>query len=351
MNSSRVLLVGGGLTSALTASLLTERLPHLEVAVWDKARGAGGRMSTARSPTNSKCSVDMGAQYISATPNFQCSHGDIYRELVENGVLVPMDMELVKGVHAPKQGEEGTKHYVAPDGASTIVKYFFRKSGVHVQFNRRISEVSLDDLKWRVKTECGIEDVFDIVLLTLPVPQLLSLNGGIKTLINENPEVLTNLRKVNYSTRFVLGMFFNRNVDLGVQWASHYVANDPVIRFVSVDNVKRGLPDNPTSVLVHSTVPFGLQNIEATPEEIKPALVSAVRGMFPQWPEPADVKSLKWLYSQVHTPYKGTPGSLVLYTSPLLVVGGDGFTDSKFDGCVESALSILERVSDCISDK
>jgi len=351
MNSSRVLLVGGGLTSALTASMLAEKVPHLEVAIWDKARGAGGRMSTSRSPKNGNCTVDLGAQYISATPHFQCNHGEIYTELVTNGVLVPMDTDMVKGMHAPRQGEEGSKHYVAPNGASSIVKYFFKKSGVDVQFNKRISEVSESGSKWLVKTECGAQDLFDMVLLTLPVPQLLALNGGVKTLINENPELLTNLQKVSYSTRFVLGMFFNRKVDLGVQWASNYISNDPVIRFVSVDNVKRGLPDLPTSVVVHTTVPFGIQNIKATPEEMKPTLLAAVSQMFPEWPEPEDVKSLKWLYSQVHHPYPGTPGSLELNKTPLLLAGGDAFTSSNFDGCVDSAKSILESVLKCIPNK
>jgi len=345
MNSSRVLLVGGGITSALTASMLAETIPNLELAIWDKARGAGGRMSTSRSPTNSKCTVDLGAQYISATPHYQCTHGEVYKELEKNDVLVPMDTNMVKGMHAPKQGEEGTKHYVAPNGVSHIVKYFFKKSGVDVQFGKRISEVTESGSKWLVKTECGAEDLFDIVLMTVPVPQLLALNGGIKSLINQNPEVLTNLQSVSYSTRFVLGMFFNKKVDLGVNWASNYISADPVIRFVSVDNVKRGLPADPTSVMVHSTVPFGIKNIKASPDEMKPTMLAAVQKMFPEWPEPEDLKSLKWLYSQVHHPYPGHPGSIELSSSPLLVAGGDAFTTSNFDGCVESALSMVARVA------
>jgi len=345
MNSSRVLLVGGGLTSALTASMLAEKAPHLEVAIWDKARGAGGRMATSRSPKNGNCTVDLGAQYISATPHFQCMHGEIYSELVKNGVLVPMDMAMVEGMHAPRQGEEGTKHYVVPNGMSNLVKYFFKKSGVDVQFNKRISEVTESGQQWLVKTECGSEDLFDMVLLTIPVPQLLALKGGIRTVIDENPETLTNLEAVSYSTRFVLGMFYNKPVDLGVSWASNYISKDPVIRFVSVDNIKRGRPDLPTSVLVHTTVPFGTQNMQATPEEMKPTLLAAVKKMYPEWPEPEDLKSLKWLYSQVHKAYAGTPGSLELNQTPLLVAGGDAFTSSNFDGCVESAISILNRVN------
>merc|ERR1719474_1264521 len=225
-------------------------------------------------------------------------------------------------MHAPKQGEEGTKHYVVPNGMSNLVKHFFKKSGVTVQSNRRISEVTEEGSRWVVKTECGLTDMFDMVLLTLPVPQLLALEGSVQSLLQASPDVLANLQKVSYSTRFV-----------------------------SVDNLKRGRSDLPTSVLVHSTVPFGLKNIQATPEEMKPVLLNGVKKMFPDWPEPEDVKSLKWLYSQVHHAYPDAPGSIILNQIPLMIAGGDAFTSSNFDGCVDSAVSILNRVLRCYEKK
>ena len=64
MSGASLLIVGGGVTSAITASLLAGHAPQLGVAVWDKARGAGGRMATSRGPTAGS-SVDLGAQYLS----------------------------------------------------------------------------------------------------------------------------------------------------------------------------------------------------------------------------------------------------------------------------------------------
>ena len=57
--------------------------------------------------------------------------------------------------------------------------------------------------------------------------------------------------QVEYSTRFVLGMFFNEPVDLGVDWSASYIGNHPILRFVSIDNLKRGLvgDEAPTSVI------------------------------------------------------------------------------------------------------
>ena len=46
-------------------------------------------------------------------------------------------------------------------------------------------------------------------------------------------------------------MFFNEPVDLGVDWAASYIGDNPILRFVSIDNLKRGLvgEEAPTSVI------------------------------------------------------------------------------------------------------
>lgn len=72
--SGRVLIVGAGLTGSLTASLLRRKFQNIDLTVWEKSRGAGGRMTTSRCPDDPKCTVDTGAQYISATPSYFKSH-------------------------------------------------------------------------------------------------------------------------------------------------------------------------------------------------------------------------------------------------------------------------------------
>jgi len=345
---SRVLLVGGGITSAMTASIIMETIPNICVTVWDKARGAGGRMSTSRSSSDPTSSVDLGAQYISATPNFYKKHQDIYKSLLEHKVLIPANVSLIEGMRQQRLGEqEETQHFVVPEGMSSLVKHMFKKSGAELYFQRRISEIFKEEEKrWRVRTECGLEDVFDAVVLTMPVPQLLSLGGHMPTLFNQQPSMRSSLENVSYSTRFVLGLFFGEKTNLDVKWACKYVSDNPIIRFISVDNIKRGKVDSATSILVHSTVKFGLDNINKTHEEVRPLIEAALAEMFPNWPKAIEVKSLKWLYSQVHKGYQNSPGSVILNSNPPIILGGDAFSQSNFDGCVESAFSITKTLSD-----
>ena len=44
------------------------------MTVWEKSRGTGGRMTTSRMSRDSPLSLDLGAQYISATPEYQVKH-------------------------------------------------------------------------------------------------------------------------------------------------------------------------------------------------------------------------------------------------------------------------------------
>ena len=96
---AKVLVIGGGITSAVTTSILAEKIgQNVQLSVWDKARGAGGRMSTSRSPGNPDCTADLGAQYISAKPEYFKSHSDIYQELIQNKLIRKFD-GLVENEH------------------------------------------------------------------------------------------------------------------------------------------------------------------------------------------------------------------------------------------------------------
>ena len=71
----RVLIVGAGLTGSLTAAVLRRTFQqNVDLIVWEKSRGAGGRMATKRQPDLPLLGVDTGAQYISATTELYDTH-------------------------------------------------------------------------------------------------------------------------------------------------------------------------------------------------------------------------------------------------------------------------------------
>lgn len=81
------------------------------------------------------------------------------------------------------------------------------------------------------------EDVTsDAVVLTIPVPQLLNLQGNIQTLLEPYRVELNN---VTYSSRYALGLYFNGLSHLDIPWDCKYVDDNECIRFIGIDNAKR----------------------------------------------------------------------------------------------------------------
>ncbi|XP_015202327.1 renalase isoform X1 [Lepisosteus oculatus] len=337
---SRVLIVGAGLTGSLCACLLRrEMASRVHIVVWDKARGAGGRMSTSRITNDGTCTADLGAQYITATTYYAQKHQSFYEELLACCILKPLT--------APVEGmsikEEGIRNFVTPQGVSSIVKHYLRESaGAEVFFNHHVTQILLKGGKWEVCRKAGGAEQFDAVVLTMPVPQILQLQGDIDSLIDRSQR--QKLEAVSYSSRYALGLFYKADKQIDVPWAAKYITNNPCIRFISIDNKKRNLelPGCGPSMVVHTSVPFGMQHLEKTVEEVEPLILKELQEVLPGLPEPLTTKCQKWRYSQVTQPVTGSPGQMTLISRPLLVCGGDGFTHSNLDGCIESALKVLE---------
>ncbi|XP_064369621.1 renalase isoform X3 [Dromaius novaehollandiae] len=170
---ARVLVVGAGLTGSVCAALLRAAGPG-RLEVWDKARGAGGRMSTSRGARDAACTADLGAQYLTLETGRAGPRRSFYEELLSHGILEPLT--------APIEGmlvKEGSRNYMAPQGTSSIVKYYLKQSGADVFYEHHVTHISLRDGKWEVSRKMGSPEQFDIVILTMPVPQILQLQGDI----------------------------------------------------------------------------------------------------------------------------------------------------------------------------
>ncbi|MED6277661.1 hypothetical protein CHARACLAT_015724 [Characodon lateralis] len=333
---SRVLIVGAGLTGSLCACLLRRELrSKVQVVVWDKARGAGGRMSTSRPSDSTSHSADLGAQYITATPAYAQSHSNFYTELLSAGLLRPLDCHI-EGL----QHKEGNKDYVTPLGTCSVVKHFLSESGADLYLEYHVTGLYYRGGSWEVERNGGSEK-FDAVILTMPVPQILQLQGDLGNLLSVQQR--EQLEGVRYSSRFAIALFFSPDVVFSFTWGARYVIDSHCIRYIAVDNKKRSTdaPGLGPSLVVHTSVPFGQENLEIEKDAIQPIILQELHRLLPDLPQPISIKSQKWRYSQVLTSVPNCPGHMTILEQPLLICGGDAFTHSNFDGCVESALSVL----------
>ncbi|XP_059585924.1 renalase isoform X2 [Alligator mississippiensis] len=341
MAQARALVVGAGLSGSLCAALLRGALPAgaLRVELWDKARGAGGRAATSRSPADPRCTADLGAQYITLSPGCAQRHRSFYDDLLAHGILKPLTAPI-KGMVM----KEGSLNFMTPQGTSSIAKHYLRESGADVFYEHHVTQIYLRDGKWEVHEEAGSSELFDIVILTMPVPQILQLQGDIVNIINGSQR--QQLESVSYSSRYALGLFYEAGTQIDVPWAAQYITNNPCIRFISIDNKKRNIESSEVgpSVVVHTSVPFGIEYLEWNREKVQQLILEQLEIVMPDLPKPVNIKCQKWRYSQVTTPVPSCPGQMTLHINPSLICGGDAFTHSNFDGCIESAMCIVEAI-------
>ena len=108
-----------------------------------------------------------------------------------------------------------------------------------------------------VLTLKGTKELFDGVVLTMPTHQILQLGGSIQHILGNgllmlellhddwylhsdtNSQVKEDLTNVQYSSRYALGLFYESGTTLNLPYSATYLDNDPVFRFLAVDNVKR----------------------------------------------------------------------------------------------------------------
>lgn len=131
-----------------------------------------------------------------------------------------------------------------------------------------------------------------------------------------------------------------------------------MIRYVAVDNIKRGCPTEPAALVVHSTWQFGKAHCcvdLTTDHQVREALLNRTRQLFPSLPETPFHALHKWQYSQVRTqPPQEVPSNLpysVLNTDPLVLCAGDGLTFSSLEGCFQSAVAAATYLHDQFRDR
>jgi renalase len=336
-----MLVVGAGLTGAAAVRALRKVTAHaLPITVWEKARGAGGRASTVRSD---KADVaDLGAQYVTQQPSHDA---ELYDGLLEAGVLQPL------GVHI--EGKRGAKgpDFVAPQGMSSLVRYML--GDVEVHYGRRLKRLSVSEGGWVAEAEDGTTASFARVLLTMPVPQVLELEGDDALLDALRGK---GLEDVEYSSRFVSICTFRaedaRAVEEALPRNAYYLpSTDKEGKERAVRWVSRGLggahATTAPTLSIHSSIELGRLHDLAGKDTEERARVSAavgealwdgVKAEFPTLPAPQSTRVHWWRYSQVvrASPSISSP-ALLASAHPRLVVAGDGVAgESNFDACVRS---------------
>ena len=170
----KVAIVGAGVAGLSAAQLLLER--GIEVSVFEKSRGVGGRLATKRLDWGG---IDIGAQYFTARdPRFQRQLA-LWQEsgMVERWPFTPHKVSPTGLVLSP----DATPRYVGVPKMNSLTHGL--ALGVDIRFSMRVEHIARDQEGWAltIADQGELAERYDWLLLSAPAEQarLLAANTAL----------------------------------------------------------------------------------------------------------------------------------------------------------------------------
>ena len=254
----RVAVIGAGLAGLSCARHLQQQ--GLEVRLFEKSRGAAGRMSTRR---GEGWQCDHGAQYFTARdPDFRAEMAR-WQALGVAAVWQPrLEVFGAADLHTPDETLErfvGTPRMTAPARSLALT--------LDLRLQSTVQRVERSPDGWRLSTaEQGIlDEAFDALVLAVPAPQAVPL------LAPHSPALAGLAALARMRAAWALMLRYDAPLDLHFDAA--FVNHGP-LRWVARDSHKPGRGPGETWLL-HATPQWSEAHLEDTPEAVSDALLAA----------------------------------------------------------------------------
>ena len=261
-------IIGAGMAGLSCADFL--RADGHSVALFDKGRSAGGRMSTRRLPTPlGEVTIDHGAQYFTARdPAFQQLVGT-WRKL---GIAAPW----------PPAGDDT---WVGVPGMNAIVKQMAR--GHDVAWGQHITGIVRNDSGWWLVSDSGKTGPFDAAVLAIPAEQSAAI-------LSLHDFALARVALMARSQPCWTSMFV---FDQALTGLPAVIRNTGDIAWAARNSAKPGRPA-PEAWVVQASAAWSSARVEGSQDQISELLRAAlaeVAGF--AIPQPIAAASHRWRYA------------------------------------------------------
>jgi hypothetical protein len=301
------------------------RAAGIQVTILEKSRGVGGRMATRRI---GNAVFDHGAQFLAG------SSPEI-RALIDEWERAGLTVLWSHGF-PDRKGELPplfSPRYRGSTGMTAIPK--FLASGLDVRLEHRVTTVAACEGRWRVGIEERAELTADALVITAPLPQAVEILRSDPSAAD--PDTLEQLSGIVYSPSLALLILLDGPSAIGSPGGIH-MDGEPV-RWIA-DNFRKGISPVQGAVTVHAGPGFSRDHYHDPEERIVNTLLVAVRD---QLAAPVNSVQLhRWRYSE---PLDSHPlDSLVVRTTPPLILAGDAFGGPTISGAARSGLAAAQSL-------
>jgi predicted NAD/FAD-dependent oxidoreductase len=297
-----IAIIGAGIAGITAARTLHQAGHH--VHVFEKSRGAGGRMSTCESSFGT---FDHGTQYFTVRdPRFSLAlqsvpgTTDICRPWSANAVRVLDPLGHV--FEAARTTQEA--HFVAKPGMNALVRHWAEPLGKAVSYNTPVTRLERGAKGlWTVHAEGQHAKGFDHVLLAIPCTQaevLLKASGKEAA----NTKWFKAMDAVDVAPCWTMMVAFPKatqpNLHIGPQWNAARSIHHR-IAWLARESSKpgRGKVERWT---VQASAAWSAEHIADNETRVKAKLLRAFAELTGIRAEPTHADMHRWLYAKIVTP-------------------------------------------------
>lgn len=273
----------------MSGAWLSSRLSRegIDVTVFDKARGPGGRSSTRRVENTG---VDHGAQFIEAVnPEFhEFIRGMVDREVVKEW----KDYHLVTydRAEAKETGEifpNKDQIYVASPGMNQIPKHLLFRANFHPK--TKVTTVTRDR---EVLAEDESLGTFDLVVCTAPPKQA----GEI---LSKFP-IAQYFSRIEMKPHFAAILLTDKSFDFGFDGMN---LENSILNWIGINSNKPGRKSEPRSIVLHTSFRFFEESKSMSREDILKAMLDELESVTGFRDESLRYSELhRWLYGRTLKP-------------------------------------------------
>lgn len=276
-----IAIIGTGLAGLSAAQALNAA--GLDVQLFDKSRGSGGRMASKRSDAGS---LDLGAQYFTARDR---RFVDVVQQWQARGWVAEWEPQLYQldeqGLH-PSPDEQ--LRWVGTPRMSAISRALLGALPVH--FSCRITEVFRGEQNWQLQDAEGqSHGPFSAVIVATPAPQATGL-------LSAAPKLAGTAANVIMNPTWAVALAFESPLDTPVQ--ASFVRGSP-IDWLARNRSKPERDNHFDTWVLHASSEWSRQHLDLPKESV----IERLHGAFAEvigccLPAPSFSLAHRWLYAR-----------------------------------------------------
>ncbi len=321
----RVAIVGAGIAGLMCGRTLVDH--GIEVKVFEKSRGVGGRMATRR--TSAGPQFDHGAQYFTVRD----ARFDRYlKSWTHDGIVAPWEgriATLANGQLAWKENK--TPRFVGVPGMSAVCRHL--ATDLDVEFQVRVHPPRRIDNTWWLTDEQGKQlGEFDCVITSAPAPQSAELLGAV-------PGLQQLAQSAQMSGCWAAMIAFEKELDLPLDGA--FVDQSP-LSWIARNDTKPGRNAAQECWVLHASPEWTTQNIEIDSELALTQLLNAfwqATGIAARTPSYSAIH--RWRYA---IPTEPLDHRCLIDSELRIGACGDWCSGPRVEGALLSGMAMAGRV-------